>query len=275
MAKKSTTKKTTKATTAARSKRAAKTVVTVEDTSKTKTTANNNPEFFDKIRTDLNKNKSFMNLALGAVILLIAGLLLFNYFSKNNSGQKDLGPSQQTDTQSQQSGDVAKDKLPGKYTIKQGDTLFTIAQNYYGDGYKYPEIVKANNMTNENAIEVGQVIEIPKVEGTEPSSSPSESPSVSPSASASPSVSASPSQTPEGQTMNQQNPDNGQGGAENQTMWGEKITGNTYTVQAGDWLSKIAGRAYGDVMTYEKLAQANNITDPNNIEVGTVLKIPR
>lgn len=271
MAKKSTTRKTTKAANAQRSQRSAKTVVTVEDTSRTKVT-NNNQEIFDKIRTDLNKNKSFMNLALGAVILLITGLLLFNYFSKNNQGQKDLGPSQQTDTQqSQQSGDVAKDNLPGKYTIKQGDTLFTIAQNYYGDGYKYPEIVKANKMADENNIEVGQVIEIPKIEGAQPSSSPSESPSMSPSAS----VSANPSQTPEPQTMNQSNPDNGQGGATNQTMWGEKITGNTYTVQAGDWLSKIAGRTYGDVMAYEKIAQANNITDPNNIEVGTVLKIPR
>jgi nucleoid-associated protein YgaU len=40
-------------------------------------------------------------------------------------------------------------------------------------------------------------------------------------------------------------------------------------------LSKIAGRAYGDVYQFDKIAKANNITDPNNIEVGTVLKIPR
>jgi 5'-nucleotidase len=65
------------------------------------------------------------------------------------------------------------------------------------------------------------------------------------------------------------------GGSANATMWGDKITGTSYTVQAGDWLSKIAGRAYGDVMAYQKIAEANKITNPDTIEVGTVLQLPR
>ena len=75
--------------------------------------------------------------------------------------------------------------------------------------------------------------------------------------------------------MLEQAQDQGTGGAENQTIWGEKITGDTYTVQAGDWLSKISGRAYGDIYSYQKIAQANNLANPDAIEVGMTIKIPR
>ncbi len=64
-------------------------------------------------------------------------------------------------------------------------------------------------------------------------------------------------------------------GGGNATIWGDKIDGNTYTVVTGDWLSTIAGRAYGDVMAFQKIASANNIANPDLIEPGTVLTIPR
>ncbi|MBI2595576.1 LysM peptidoglycan-binding domain-containing protein [Candidatus Daviesbacteria bacterium] len=190
--------------------------------------------FFDKIQTDLEKNNSFLNLVLGTLIVIVLGILIFNYFNKPEGS---LGPSGQTD---EQTADVKKEDLPGQYTIKEGDTLFLIAQNYYNDGYKYSKLVEANKLADENKIEVGQVLDIPKLE--------------------------------EAKT-----PTNGQGtgGAINQTIWGEKITGDTYTVVKGDWLSTIAGRAYGDIYMYEKIAKANNLSNADAIEVGTTLKIPR
>jgi LysM repeat protein len=61
--------------------------------------------------------------------------------------------------------------------------------------------------------------------------------------------------------------------------------GQAYTVQAGDWLSKIAEKYYGDVMAYPLIVEATNakakedssfatITDPDVIEVGQKLWIP-
>ena len=38
---------------------------------------------------------------------------------------------------------------------------------------------------------------------------------------------------------------------------------------------KVAGRAYGDVMAFDKIVKANNIQNPDLIEPGTVLSIPR
>ncbi|WP_114570623.1 LysM peptidoglycan-binding domain-containing protein [Exiguobacterium flavidum] len=46
-----------------------------------------------------------------------------------------------------------------KYTVKSGDTLYSIAQTY---GVTVDAIIKANNITNPSLINVGQVLVIPK-----------------------------------------------------------------------------------------------------------------
>lgn len=47
------------------------------------------------------------------------------------------------------------------YTVVKGDTLYGIAKKFYGNGNRYPEIAKANNITNPNIIHVGQKLLIP------------------------------------------------------------------------------------------------------------------
>lgn len=50
----------------------------------------------------------------------------------------------------------------------------------------------------------------------------------------------------------------------------------TYTVQKGDTLSKISKQFYGDAGQYMKIFSANRdqLSDPDKIQVGQVLKIP-
>jgi len=216
----------------------------------------------DKLQDDLQNNQSFLNLVLGALIVIVLGVILFNYFNKPEG---DLGPTQQAEEE--QTGDVSKENLPGNYTVKEGDTLFSIAQNYYDDGYKYPELVKANELENEDQISAGQVIKIPKLDSLTASPSPEASETASPT----PGTSATPSPSPQGQT----DAPAGEKGAIIQNPWGTPISGDSYTVQQGDWLSTISGRAYGDIMQYQKIAQANNIQNPNLIEIGQTLKLPR
>jgi len=55
------------------------------------------------------------------------------------------------------------------------------------------------------------------------------------------------------------------------------ITSGKYTVQKGDWLSKIALRAYGDMFAWGKIYEANKATigaNPHLLEEGQVLTIP-
>lgn len=275
-----TKKKTKAAKRTTSTTRASESKVTVDRGESTKSADRKSEgNFLDRIQNDLEKNQSYLNLILGALIVIVLGVLIFNYFNKPSDDAGNVTPTAETTTD--EAGDVKKENLPGKYKVKEGDTLFTIAQKYYDEGGKYTEIMKDNNMTSEN-IEVGQELNIPKLE------MPSASPDASAEASASPEMSASPSPTEEPKateepiSMASPSPeamdmkmDAGTGGADNQTIWGETIKADTYTVQAGDWLSKIAGRAYGDMTKYEAIAKANNISNPDNIEIGTVLKIPR
>ena len=52
--------------------------------------------------------------------------------------------------------------------------------------------------------------------------------------------------------------------------------GSTYTVKAGDTLSKIAKDHYGNANDYMKIFNANKdqLSDPDKIKPGQVLKIP-
>lgn len=52
--------------------------------------------------------------------------------------------------------------------------------------------------------------------------------------------------------------------------------GRTYTVQAGDSLSKIAKREYGDAAQWKKIHEANKdtIKNPDLIHPGQTLRLP-
>ena len=184
--------------------------------------------YLEKLETEVESNQSKISMVLGVLIVLVLTVLIFNYFSRRESA---IGPAQQTD-QIDQKIDVTVENLPGNYTVKEGDTLYLIAQKYYQDGFKYQEIARTNNLSSANFIETGQVLQIPKL----------------------PQVSQIGPQDSE---------------------FGPAITTAEYTVQEGDWLSKIAARSYGDIFAYSKIAQANNITNPDYITTGMVLTIPR
>ena len=107
---------------------------------------------------------------------------------------------------------VVRIKNPdGTYTVKSGDTLSVIANDF---GVTVDQLVRWNNISNPNLITVGQILYF-----SDKSSSGS---------------------------------------------------GTTYVVQAGDTLSGIAAR-FGT--TVAELVSLNNISNPNLIYVGQVLKI--
>jgi len=53
------------------------------------------------------------------------------------------------------------------------------------------------------------------------------------------------------------------------------ITSDTYTIQKGDNLWKIAVNAYADGYKWPEIAKYNNIEDSNRIYPGDTLKLPR
>ena len=125
------------------------------------------------------------------------------------------------------------------YTIKPGDDLWKIAESQYHDGYQWVAIAKANNLTDPGVIHVGNKLVLPKV---------------------------TPTPTPTSQVAQQDT---------QMQPTGPKITGNTYVIARGDDLWDISVRAYGTGYKWTELAKVNNISDPNIINVGNKLTIPR
>jgi nucleoid-associated protein YgaU len=122
-----------------------------------------------------------------------------------------------------------------KYTVKEGDTLWAIAESHFGSGFNAYDIVKVNNIVNPDLIENGQELLIPSVE---------------------------PKQSTKGIIVE----------AKTEKVI---ITESKYTVKQGDYLWKIALEAYGDGYQWVTIAKTNNLSNPDIIYAGTVLQIPR
>ncbi|GGU75074.1 putative mannose-specific lectin precursor [Streptomyces albospinus] len=50
---------------------------------------------------------------------------------------------------------------PRTYTVEPGDTLWAVAERFYGDGNRYGEIAAVSGIDNPDAVNVGQVLTIP------------------------------------------------------------------------------------------------------------------
>lgn len=138
--------------------------------------------------------------------------------NKNNNG----------DNSSYNSGSSSVSNT-GYYTVQSGDTLSGIANRF---STTVNHLASLNDISNPNRIYVGQRLLVRQ------------------------------------QTSSQTNTNN-TNTSSNTTNTSSSVTG-TYTVQSGDTLSGIANK-FGT--NYESLANLNNISNPNRIYVGQVLKL--
>ncbi len=72
-------------------------------------------------------------------------------------------PLQKTVTPSPTPQVVQPNAITGNtYTVQKGDDLWNIAVRAYGDGYKWVDIAKANNLQNPNLLFSGNTLQIPR-----------------------------------------------------------------------------------------------------------------
>ncbi len=150
--------------------------------------------------------------------------------------------SPQTDPRSNPRLDPSNRSQAGgtEYVVKEGDSLTTISDWWFGDPRKWDLIVDANpTLTDPNKLQVGQTLRLPAKDAERGAARPG-------------SAGAAGASAP---------------GA------GER----THTVRSGDSLSSIAHIYYGDQKLWKTIHEANRAVigeDANAIRVGMKLKIP-
>ncbi|MFR0583178.1 LysM peptidoglycan-binding domain-containing protein [Limosilactobacillus mucosae] len=197
--------------------------------------------------------------------------------SSSNSSNQSNSSSSSTTTDS---------ATAASYTVKSGDTLSSIATQH---NTTVNQIVSLNSLSNPNLIYVGQVLKLKNSQTTDSSSSTSTAAttagtytvkagdtlsgiasrfSTSSSTLASLNSISNPNLIYVGQVLKVS------AGATNSSSTSSAsntaTTASSYTVKSGDTLSAIAAK-YGT--TYQALASANSISNPNDIYVGQVIKL--
>lgn len=206
--------------------------------------------------TQENLSESYISVGLGLLVVVVVGILLYNYFT-----QKTNQPKPETGEQvTEEATSAAK---PGtEYTVVDGDTLWSISEKVYQTGYNWEEIAKANNLTENSVLEAGQKLMLPEV-STTPVVSLAPEASVTPVASAE-TVTTDPTPVPTPETV-----------MAPVVTQPATITESGYTIIAGDTLWDIACRAYGDCYKWPTIAQANQLANPDLIYTGDKLNLPR
>ncbi len=200
-------------------------------------------------------NESTVSMVLGAVVILIVGILVVNYFKKSDEGDTFIAETTQETSESPQEGK--------KYVVKEGDTLWSIAEEAYGDGFSWTKIAEANDLSLQSSIEEGQELDIPDLGMT------SEESQMADEEEEMEEPVAMEEETQKETLMKSEEE------TEAEAMSQVEITGDTYTVVHGDNLWKISERAYGTGFKWVEIARENNLANPNLIHAGNVLKLPR
>jgi nucleoid-associated protein YgaU len=143
----------------------------------------------------------------------------------------------------------APPREPGrKYTVAEGETLWSIAEEQYGDPYLWSKLLAANPGIKEN-VDAGQVINLPPKEAL-----------VAPAKDTKPG--AKPATTP------------------TETAAGAKpateARAGTYVVEKGDTLYSIAAKVMGNGNRWRELLELNKdkLTKPEELKIGMELKVP-
>jgi len=116
------------------------------------------------ILKSLKLHESTISMILGAIVIVVVGVLVVNYFrgleteAPLPSGEKVEGPTRTRDGQT-------------FHLVQAGDTLWAVAERYYHSGYNWVDIAKSNNLANPGQIDVGQELLIPDVEPKQPTTS--------------------------------------------------------------------------------------------------------
>jgi nucleoid-associated protein YgaU len=120
-----------------------------------------------KLKNFLKKiklNEGTISMILGALVVIVVGVLIFNYFKGVGKEEKPTTPAPAPGEVKliEEEGKLVPEGLPTTYKTQKGDHLWKIAEKFYGSGYNWVDIAQENNLKNANFLMVDQELNIPK-----------------------------------------------------------------------------------------------------------------
>lgn len=120
-----------------------------------------------KIKKQFNSSEDVISMFIGLGIVLIVGGIIIALVQKGKGNISLPGVSDYLKVEEIKKSEIEeqgnKDVTADTFTVESGDNLWKIAVKVYGDGYKWTEIAKANNLKNPGLIYRGQKLNIPKI----------------------------------------------------------------------------------------------------------------
>jgi len=183
----------------------------------------------------LRMNESSISMFLGAMVVVVVGVLIYNYFTGVNKADEVDQIADEGVKLVEEGGELVPSALPVTHTVSKGEHLWQIAEKYYESGYNWVDIAEENSLVNPDILTEGQSLVIPRA-GVIKTETESLKPVIK-----------------------------------------SEYLSSEHLVIKGDTLWNIAVKAYGDGYQWTRIWEANRefITDPNVIEAGMLLNLPR
>jgi len=104
-----------------------------------------------------------VSMFLGLAVVVAVGGFMVNFIEKRK-GSVDI-PGVKNDLKIEELSQPKEENLAAdEIKVVVNDSLWKIAEREYGDGFKWVEIAKLNNLKNPNLIEKGQILKLPQIE---------------------------------------------------------------------------------------------------------------
>jgi nucleoid-associated protein YgaU len=188
-----------------------------------------------KVLKYLKLNESSISMILGALVIIVLGVIVINYFRNVRKGEIGTGINTEETPQEVVQPTITPGQGPVEYKVSKGESLWSISEKQYKSGYNWTDIAKANNLKSPYILKVDQTLTIPDIEQ---------------------------------KIATVKN-------SENTSSSTESISSSNYKVVKGDTLWSISLRAYKDGYMWTKIARENHLKNPNLIHPGNSLNLPR
>lgn len=118
----------------------------------------------EKTNSIFRSKDDIISMFFGLLVVGLVAYFLINFIEKRKGNINLPGVSNELELEIKDKDKISPEK---SVDVARNDSLWKIAVREYGDGYKWTEIAKANNLKNPGLLEIGQKLILPEIESSQ------------------------------------------------------------------------------------------------------------